>query len=291
MKKILELSFLFFSLIFKVLCFCVLFYQSVIVTVDYLNFPTIVKFEVKSDRKYFKLPAIQLCTGTNIFLDRNKLMAHFNLTEEFSTKYENLRNQYNEQLILCEYSFSGRSCVSKLTTTFDRAIFRLDKLIFKRIGYKQIKEKISQIIISAKDYIRCSGEVHTENGYRKEVIDDCEKYSEVIQSIHVNDFGVCLTYFSDRKSLTNSSFTLKDDDFIEFVPNFKNLNNILFLTPKRVWLKWLIRDSNTFIIPKQENIIKTYMGYSWEFKYTRNTVKHLSWPYESDCHNFDSKFC
>jgi hypothetical protein len=216
-------------------------------------------------------------------------MAHFNLTEEFSTKYENVRNQYIEQLKLCEQPFSGRECGSKSSETFRDAIFRLDKLIFERIGYKQIKEKISQVVISAKDYIRCSGEVHNENGYRKEVIDDCEKYSEVIKSIHVNYFGVCFTYFSDRKSLTNSLFTLKNNDFIEFEINFKN---IMFIQNAIVEFYCLIHDSNTFIIPKQDNIFTNTINFSSsEIRYTRTTVKHLSWPYESDCHHYDSKFC
>jgi len=250
-----------------------------------------VKIEIKSDRKYFKLPAIQLCTQTNIFLDRNKVMAHFNLTEEFSTKVENARNQWNEQTILYKHQNKASECEWELTETFDQAILRLDKLIFERIGYKQIKENISQLIISAKDFVRCSAEVYNENENRKELIDDCEKYSEVIKSIHVNHFGVCFTYFSDRKSLTNTSFTLKNNDFIEFELNFKKLYNIMFLKPRDSNFFWLIHDSNTFIIPKQENSIYTRMDFSWELKYTRNTVKHLSWPYESDCHHFDSKFC
>jgi len=198
------------------------------VTLDYLNFPSKVRFEDKSERKHFKLPAIQLCTKIDIVLDRNKVMTHFNLSEELSIRYKNISNRFDEQKILCKQESDRRDCLLKPTRTFNKEILQLDKLILERIDYKQMKEKFSQVIISAKNYIKCSGEVHTENSYRKEVIDDCEKYSQVIGSIHQNEFGVCFTYFSDRISLTNSSFTLKDNDFIEFEIDSKNLDNIMF---------------------------------------------------------------
>jgi len=260
-------------------------------TIDYLSFPSTVRFEVKNDREYFKLPAIQLCTGVDILLDRNKVMAHFNLTEEFSIKFKNLRNQLNEQIMSCKEN-DNTYCVKKLIEKFEEEIVPLDKQILQRIDYKQLKEKLPQVIISAKDYIKCFGEVHTTKGYRIEVIDNCEKYSQVIKSIRGNEFGICLTYFSDRKSLINSSFSLKDNDFIQFEMNTENLESIMFKNNVRLYLFLLIQDSNTFIIPKRENVINTYGGnYFLTIKYSRTTVNYLSWPYRSDCHHFDSEFC
>jgi len=56
-------------------------------------------------------------------------------------------------------------------------------------------------------------------------------------------------------------------------------------------LFWSIHDSNTFTIPRSEDLVRTIeLGVHHEIEYLRTTVKYLFWPYKSDCHHINSKF-
>jgi len=130
------------------------------------------------------LPAIKVCTRPHHTLDRKKVISYFNLTQ---LTEESLR--------------------------FDLKVFS-DR-------FHEIKQNYHKFKIKASDYIRCSGQTHNQISFNKIIINNCEKYTKVIEKTHGNDFGVCFTYFSDRKSLTNISLTLKDKDYIEFEMNSK----------------------------------------------------------------------
>jgi len=55
-------------------------------------------------------------------------------------------------------------------------------------------------------------------------------------------------------------------------------------------LFWSIHDSNTFTIPRRDDLVRTIkFGVHHEIEYLRTTVKYLSWPYKSDCHHINSK--
>jgi hypothetical protein len=55
-KKLIKFSIFLIFFIFKTFYLIVLLYQAIGLTIDYLKFPTIVRFEVTNDIKYFKIP-------------------------------------------------------------------------------------------------------------------------------------------------------------------------------------------------------------------------------------------
>jgi len=294
MKKYIKILVLSISLVFKVFWFFVLLYQGIDLTYDYLKFPSTVKLTELNNRKDFKLPAIQVCTGLNHILDRNKVISYFNLTEDFIIFLYSLNRMSKELMDMClsktEYKVHCddylKKRLSRFSVTFDLRVFG-DR-------FHQINESYSKFMIKASDYFLCSGEAHNQIGSNKIIINNCEKYTEVIETTHGNDLGVCFTYFSDRKSLTNNSLTLKDKDFIQFEISSIKLENIMFLNKIIIngdfFLFWSIHDSNTFTIPKRSDLFQVFgVGVFLEVKYLRTTVKYLPWPYKSDCHHFDSK--
>jgi len=270
----------------------VLLYQGIDLTIDYLEFPSTVKLEELNDIKYFKLPAVKVCIEMPYILDRNKVLSYFNLTEDFDIFSNNLTNKRKHQMDFCYNKKKSQiiDCLFKLDDQLSKDKFLFDLKIFSE-RFREIKQNYLKFTIKASDYIFCSAEVSNQTISNKYIISNCEKYAEVIETY--NDLGVCFIYFSDRKSLINNSFTLKEKDFIEFETTGKTLNNIMFNNRSTgvgfpIFLS--IHDSNTFTFPRRKDFIDTqYKGFRQKIKYLRTTVKYLSWPYKSDCNHFDSK--
>ncbi len=77
---------------------------------------------------------------------------------------------------------------------------------------------------------------------------------------------------------------MKSNDFIEFKIN---LNNTI---PKVKELFLIIHKSNEFKIPTFGNVNHiSDLGKINELSYLKTVVKHLPWPYKSDCHHLECK--
>ena len=84
---------------------------------------------------------------------------------------------------------------------------------------------------------------------------------------------------------------MKDNNFIEFKINGNKLKEIFaFSEFSYLNLYWLIHNSKALKSPKIENVITTKGREEiYELSYFKTIVKHLSWPYMSDCYHFESK--
>src|ERR1700761_1996513 len=62
----------------KVLCFSLLTYNAVLVSIDYFEYPYIYKLKVIHNINGFDLPDISLCTDSKVFFDRSKMYQQLN---------------------------------------------------------------------------------------------------------------------------------------------------------------------------------------------------------------------
>jgi hypothetical protein len=208
------------------------------------------------------------------------------MTEDFKLFDKKRKNFYNKSMKKCE---KQNNCDLLVNRYYDD-LYLFDKSIIGRYQ-EEILNNIFDLTISSNIMIQCSGEVHSGVGNEKKVINNCEEETQVIETMHSKDFGLCFTYFSKNKIIRNNSMTLKDKDFIKFEVNSKNYDRIVYLS-KYMHLFWLIHDSNSMAIPKRENVIRTKetgIRLNYELRYRKTIVEYLSWPYKTDCHHFESK--
>ena len=67
----------------KALCFVSLIYTSVLVTLDFFEYPYVFKLNVNNNINGFDLPPISFCTETNVLFDKNKIIEKYNESQEF----------------------------------------------------------------------------------------------------------------------------------------------------------------------------------------------------------------
>ena len=287
----------------KALCFVSLIYTSVLVTLDFFEYPYVFKLNVNNNINGFDLPPISFCTETNVLFDKNKIIEKYNESQEFQ-KFR--ANEYK----IAEQDFNIRFKIWKnllgkdlsegymkpfnhyLKTNFDKNNKFVDKLSF---------EEKRNLMIRANHMINCSAKLHSK--YESEVFENknCVQDLQVLETIYGNqDFGICFTFFD-----SNERFVLKDEDFIEFTFSYENgpdfHKNSFFYDVLRGLLGIKI-DENTiiyalvhqnrkdFVANKQNSIKLSQQGLEGEFKFSKTSINLLSTPYMDQCNQYHGEF-
>ena len=310
-------SILFVSLIFKLFCFIVLINQAWNLTIDYLKFSSNVKLEDKNDKSYKKLPAIHVCTEFDILFNRNKLYSELNISNIPVYEYKQYTDEYYLNLYCSGKNFSDNSIKNNICSLHEKDLQQMYLLSNSYI----LNNKVLELTINSKDLIDCK--LHSITDSRFKLDNSCEDYSEIIESLHGKDLGICFSYFSDRHISKHLDLTLNNMDYIEFKINSSSIENVFTyfdfnvrIRPKALYyvyklqldLLWSIYNSKYIKFPTIQNSLKTigYIQYisqiskitldnyiiwfTYELSYIKTVVNHLSWPYSTHCQDFKCKY-
>jgi hypothetical protein len=225
-------------IIVKLICLLMLFYQIVVLSIDYLSFPYSVKLEIVENNNY--LPAITLCT--KCLFNKKKVISYFNLSKH-------------------EYNKKGSD--EKLDT------------YFKRLVNKFTEEKIN-LTLSANEFIKCSAKLHDSQSFKSITISDCAEKTEIIESLYrenrvgERNSGKCFTHFADFK---RESFIFQNNDLVRFELNRTDLipkqysifvHNSRFLS---LQFDDLLFKYDQFLVHQELRFRKTEVNFlSWPYK-------------------------
>ena len=313
LKRFIRLiNFYYILCLFKALCFLLLIYTSVLVTLDFFSYPYIFKLNVNNNINGSDLPPISFCTETNVLFDKNKFISFFNSSQEFRdfrvkevenyemNRKQNLRNllQYGKRvdpdpnkwevnwfwyLYFPQYPYPKE--------TFDKRIEFFGNLSFDRM---------KDLMIRANDVIDCSAKLHSRYDSKEITIENCVQDFNVLESIYGNkDFGICFTFFH-----SNEKFYLKDDDYIEFQFRYSNgpdfTRNSFFefnsfnykrFIDDNVVIYAIVNQNTKYFETIKENAIKlSRQGLEGELKFTTTKVNYITIPYMSECKHYGKCF-
>ena len=203
----------FFSSFFvKVFCFIILFYSSILLTIDYFEFHYNYKLTIVSNDYELEIPAISFCTHNNQYFDKRKIIHFFNLKHLFNNNYNETQikkfknysnclnnNKQKEQCLYWQYWE-----YNKINVFFENFQQNISNLSF---------ENSKSLLIKINELIQCSGVINGES------FTNCSEYFGTEENIlSNNEFGICFTF--------NSNIFLKRNDFIEFNIDYESQKNI-----------------------------------------------------------------
>lgn len=233
----------------KIICFLMLFYQFILLTIDYLSFPYNVKLEITNEQNY--LPAITICS--NKFLIEDKIISYFNLTEE----YENFQKKYKKTVGVIEFR----------------------KLLYRKyldIIYDEFSVDKLELTISAKELINCSANLRKLNDFNQKMVSNCEDKTQVIESIYGEELGKCFTYFADNSR--EREIVFNNNDFIQFEIKRENFEKLLGIFDFSLF----VHNPKDLNFQYSDRIIH-FRGHYKEFGFRKTKVNYLSWPYANEC--------
>jgi hypothetical protein len=249
-----------FLIVFKLICLLMLFYQIILLSIDYLSFPYNVKLEIVDNENH--LPAITLCAES--FFNKKKVISYFNL----SVDYDLLEQKYNEKEDYEQDFYS--EYFGKLLNEFS-------------------EEKIN-LTLSAKEFIKCSAKLHDSQSFKEITITDCGEKTEIIELLYGEkrngdqNSGKCFTYFADI-NFKRDSIIFQNNDFVRLELNKTYLQTKLlsiFVHKPRV----LILHYNDLLFDYQKGF--DYLkGFDYqEYRFRKTEVNLLEWPFQNDCHQY-----
>ena len=232
-------------------------------------------------------------------------------------EYKQYTKEYYLNLICSGKIFSNNSIINNICILHEK---NLQQMYLLNNSYI-LNNKILELTINSKDLIDCK--LHSKMDSRIKLDNSCEDYSEIIESLHGKDLGICFSYFSDRHISKHLDLTLNNRDYIEFKINSSSIENIytyfyfnLRIAPPhfhcvyklQLDLFWSIYNSKYIKFPTIQNSLKT-IGYiqsirqlneatvanyskwfTYELSYIKTIVNHLSWPYSTHCQDFKCKY-
>lgn len=165
-------------IIVKLIFLLMLFYQIILLSIDYLNFPYKVKLEIINDKNY--LPAITICAKK--FFVKKKV--------ELSLNNKKVKNSHSLKI---DENFNVEKFMNESLEKF--SVHKLE------------------LTITAKELINCSANLHEFKSFKRKKIGNCVENTRVIESIYGRDLGKCFTYFVNN-SFRRESIVFRSNDFI-----------------------------------------------------------------------------
>ena len=282
----------------KALCFVSLIYSAVLLTFDYLSYPSIFKLNVINNINGFDLPPISFCTETHVLFDKNKIISFYNWRQEFQEfrveaekrAEEEYEKHYQRLAQFFERNFILRPINHYLKPFFDEK----QKNILNDLSFDEMKG----LMIRANEVINCSAKLHFRYDSNQTLIKNCSQSIQVLESIYGNqDFGICFTFFD-----WNDGYYLKDDDYIRFQLSYENgpdlFSNPYFESEARKRFAGIYFDDYSVLYlsvhqkikdfePNKYNSIKiSRQGLEGRLKMFKTSVGLLSAPYMEKCDNY-----
>ena len=199
------------SFLVKIICFIILFYSSILLTIDYFEFHYNYKLTIVSNNNELEIPAISFCTHNNQYFDKRKIIEFFNLNQLFNEYNNKTELQFEKYFLDCK-KFNRVYCVFlkylkkyKINSFYEK---------YEQHIHNSSFNILKSLLIESNVLILCSGFI---NG---KPFSNCREKFEIEESfISDNEFGICFTF--------NSNIFLKRNDFIEFNINYESQQNIL----------------------------------------------------------------
>ena len=205
-------------------------------TIDFLKFSYNYDLNVIDIKNGFDFPSISLCTESNVFFSKEKVIKNFNLRNEFNFYVENIDKIYDLKFINCNNDTSNieifllnmeqyipREIACRM---FNREKYyhhnkffqKYEKIIFDELSFEQMQS----LTITANELFKCSANIHFVNqSFRS--IDNCFDYFDIKQIIYANnDFGICLSIF-----VQNYSILIKEKDKIKIKLNYEHESDLI----------------------------------------------------------------
>jgi hypothetical protein len=249
-------------LIVKLICLLILFYQIILLSIDYLSFPYNVKLDIVDNENH--LPAITLCVKS--LFNKRKVISHFNLSVKYDLfKQKNNRKEDFEEL---ENNFYSQ--------------------YFQRLMNNFTEEKIN-LTLTAKEFIKCSAKLHDSQSFKEITVSDCGEKTQIMESLYrekrIGDknSGKCFTYFSDI-NFKRESIVFQSNDFVRFELNktyLQTKQSSIFVHKPRI----LNLQYNELLF---DNVF--YFQDYREYIFRKIEVNFLQWPHENDCHKYSGNF-
>ena len=202
-------------------------------TFDFLKFSYNYDLNVIDVENGFDLPSITLCTESNVFFIKNKVIKYFNLKTEFDFYVKKVDEIYDLKFIICnndtlnvksfweEYIPRKISCrmINREKFYYNNKFFKkFEKMIFDELSFEQMQS----LTITANELFKCSANIHFVN-QSFHSIDNCFDYFDIKQSIYANnDFGICFSIFSQ-----NYSIFIKEKDNIKITVNYVQASDLM----------------------------------------------------------------
>ena len=287
----------------KALCFVSLIYTSVLVTLDFFEYPYVFKLNVNNNINGFDLPPISFCTETNVLFDKNKIIEKYNESQEFQEfrayDMERAEEEHNDRVRKCARRDGLAWCWPHfmpperyLKTNIDKNNKFVNELSF---------EEKKNLMIRANHMINCSAKLHSRIESKVFKTENCVQDLQVLESIYGNqDFGICFTFFD-----SNERFLLNLEDFIEFKFRYANgpdfqVNSYFSLRMRDYIGLSLDEDINIYVLihqkskhfvaNKQNSIKLSRQGLEGELKFVKTSINLLSTPYMDQCNEYNGEF-
>ena len=221
----------------KCLCFVMILIQSIQMTIDFLKFSYNYDLNVIDIKNGFDFPSISLCTESNVFFSKEKVIKYFNLKTEFDFYVKNIYEIYNLKYIICNNGTLNKRSFWDLSQYIPRKIecrlFNREKFYHHNIFFQKYEKiifdefsfgQMQSLTITANELFKCSANIHFVNqSFRS--IDNCFDYFDIKQNIYANnDFGICFSFFEKNYSILikekdNIKITLKYDKASDLIAN------------------------------------------------------------------------
>ena len=217
----------------KCFCFVMILIQSIQMTIDFLKFSYNYELNVIDIKNGFDYPSISLCTESNVFFNKEKVIKNFNLKNEFDFYIKKIDEIYDLKFIFCnndslnEESFfesymprkHGCRMINREKFYYhSKFLQKYEKIIFDEFSFDQMQS----LTITAKELFKCSANIHFINqSFRS--IDNCFDYFNINQIIYANnDFGICFSFFAK-----NYSIFIEDNDNIKITLNYDQERDLM----------------------------------------------------------------
>ena len=183
-------------------------YNAFVLISEYLKFGYELKLIFSNNNRGIDLPAISVCTESNVLFDRRKVIQYFGLSREYSEF---------EITVEKEYSINIEKCKSRLGKTLhidsDYILkclknyygIKSEKMRNFLIKYEPIFEHLSydQLIaftLSSDELFECSASLHYKNQTIESnatIIENCFERFRISRDIYANnDFGICYKFLT-----------------------------------------------------------------------------------------------
>ena len=202
-------------------------------TIDFLKFSYNYDLNVIDIKNGFDFPSISLCTESNVFFSKDKVIKYFNIRNEFEFYVRKIDEIYNQKFNICnnntlntetfweQYIPRKIGCRMFIREKFyhhNKFYQKFEKIIFDELSF----EEMESLSITANQLFKCSANIHfVDQSFRS--IDNCFDYFDIKQRIYANnDFGICFSIFSQ-----NYSIFIKEKDNIKITVNYDQASDLM----------------------------------------------------------------
>ena len=203
--------------IIQLICVLFMICNGLLLILDYLKFDYELRLIISKNDRGIDLPAIDICTESNVLFDKRKILKHFDLDRHYSLIEHKLKlhnycsyycrpkyQQFYYQSLLFYFNSLKECCNNYSQYIHARLklfIEKFEQMIFAHLSYEQM----ISLTLSGQELFECRASVHLKNqtiGSNQTIIDNCFQVFPISRHIYVNnDFGICYKLFDNNNQI------------------------------------------------------------------------------------------